>query len=135
MASRSLDDLIPEVALKARVFIANCKDAGIDVLIYCTLRSSAEQDEIYKIGRSLPGQIVTNARGGNSWHNWGRAFDFVPMVHGKPAWGDMHLYRTCGVIAEQCELEWAGRWTGKLKETAHCQYTAGTTIEQLKAKL
>jgi len=135
MASRSLDDLIPETRAKAKAFIAACNAAGIDVLIYCTFRSAAEQDELYKIGRSQPGAIVTNARGGDSWHNWGRAFDFVPLVSGKPQWSNADLYRRCGVIAESCGLEWAGRWSGKLKETAHCQFMAGASLEKLKRGL
>tara|TARA_R110000868_G_scaffold376148_5_gene640940 strand:+ start:3700 stop:4101 length:402 start_codon:yes stop_codon:yes gene_type:complete len=132
MASRSLDDLIESVKLKARVFVSCCADQGIDVLIYCTLRTNKEQDELYKIGRSLPGKIITNAKGGESWHNYGRAFDFVPMVAGKPQWGAKELYLQCGVIAEECGLEWAGRWSGKLKETAHCQYTEGLKLSDMK---
>ena len=131
MASRSLDDLEPDTRARAERFIAACAEAGIDVLIYCTHRSGAEQDALYAQGRSKPGPVVTNARAGQSWHNWRRAFDFVPLVNGKAAWNDSDLYRRAGIIAEQCGLEWAGRWTGKLRETAHCQYRGGYTLAQL----
>ena len=131
MASRSLDDLEPETRRRAKRFIEECAAAGIDVLIYCTHRSNAEQDALYAQGRSAPGAVVTNARGGQSWHNWRRAFDFVPLVGGKAAWNDADLYRRAGIIAEQCGLEWAGRWTGKLRETAHCQHRGGYTLAQL----
>ena len=47
MASRDLKDLLPVVEGKARDFLAECKKAGIDVLIYCTYRSVKEQDELY----------------------------------------------------------------------------------------
>lgn len=133
MASRSLDDLLPVVKEKALLFKEECKKQGLDVLIYCTHRSDEEQDELYKQGRSKPGRIVTNARGGESWHNHRCAFDFVPLVAGKPAWDDANLYRKTGVIAESVGLEWAGRWAGKLRETAHCQYTGGLTLAQLKS--
>ena len=133
MASRSLDDLLPVVKEKALLFKEECKKQGLDVLIYCTHRSDEEQDELYKQGRSKPGRIVTNARGGESWHNHRCAFDFVPLVAGKPAWDDTNLYRKAGVIAESVGLEWAGRWAGKLRETAHCQYTGGLTLAQLKS--
>ena len=122
MASRSLKDLTPAMQLKAEAFIEACDTAGIDVLIYCTLRTGAEQDDLYKIGRTIPGKIVTNARAGQSLHNTGQAFDFVPMIHGKPQWGDSVLYARCGIIGEGIGMEWAGRWTGKLRETAHMQY-------------
>ena len=133
MASRSLDDLLPVVKRKAEEFRKLCADQGMDILIYCTYRSPEEQDGLYAQGRTKPGKIVTNARGGESFHNYGCAFDFVPLVAGKPAWSDTNLYRKAGVIAESVGLEWAGRWTGSLRETAHCQYTGGLTLAQLKA--
>ena len=132
MASRSLDDLHPTVKRMAEQFLGACEVHGIDVLIYCTYRSPEEQDELYRQGRSKPGNVVTNARGGDSFHNWRCAFDFVPMVAGKPAWNDKALYLKAGGIAESVGLEWSGRWTGKLKETAHCQYSAGLSIAALK---
>jgi peptidoglycan L-alanyl-D-glutamate endopeptidase CwlK len=116
--------------LKAEEFVQLCEQNNIDVLIYCTLRTIQEQDELYAIGRAKPGKIVTNARGGYSWHNFGRAFDFVPLLNGKPQWDNSALYSRCGILAEEAGLEWAGRWTGKLKETAHCQYREGRTLEQ-----
>ena len=131
MASRSLSDLNPIVKAKAEHFLAACERGGLDILIYCTYRSGAEQEVLYEQGRATPGKIVTNARAGQSWHNWRCAFDFVPLVAGKPAWKDKVLYLKAGVIAESVGLEWAGRWTGKLRESAHCQYSGGLSIKDL----
>jgi len=133
MASRSLDDLAPPAKARAEAFLRATQDAGLDILIYCTYRSPEEQNALYAQGRTQPGRIVTNARGGDSWHNWRSAFDFVPLVAGKPAWNDAALYAKAGRLAESVGLEWAGRWTGKLRETAHCQYTGGLTLAQLKS--
>ncbi len=130
MASRSLLDLNPETRKRAEQFIVECERAGIDVLIYCTYRSNKEQDVLYAQGRTTAGNIVTNARGGQSWHNHRAAFDFVPLVNGKAAWNDKCLYEKCGKIAESLGLEWAGRWTGSLRETAHCQFRGGLTLAQ-----
>ena len=105
MASRSLSDLNPIVKAKAEHFLAACKREGLDILIYCTYRSGAEQEVLYEQGRATPGKIVTNARAGQSWHNWRCAFDFVPLVAGKPAWNDKALYLKAGVIAESVGLE------------------------------
>lgn len=133
MVSRSLDDLLPVVKVKAEKFLKLCTEQGLDILIYCTHRSDEEQDILYAQGRTKPGKIVTNARSGESWHNHRCAFDFVPLVGGKPAWNDENKYRKAGIIAESVGLEWAGRWTGKLKETAHCQYTGGLSLAQLRS--
>jgi peptidoglycan L-alanyl-D-glutamate endopeptidase CwlK len=132
MASRKLEDLLPGARKRAELFLDACKKTGVEVLIYCTFRSNAEQNELYKIGRSLPGDIVTNAIGGRSFHNYRLAFDFVPMIGGKPQWNSKKLYALCGEQAESVGLEWAGRWSGSLKETAHCQWTGGLKIAELQ---
>jgi peptidoglycan L-alanyl-D-glutamate endopeptidase CwlK len=45
-----------------------------------TVRTWAEQDGLYAIGRTLPGKVVTQARGGESYHNYGLAIDIVLLV-------------------------------------------------------
>jgi len=133
MASRLLSDLNEPTRKRVELFVSKCADAGLDILVYCTLRPGAEQDALYAIGRSKPGKVVTNARAGESWHQFGCAADFVPLVAGKAQWGDKSLYAKAGIIAENCGLEWAGRWNGSLKETAHIQYRGGNTLAQMRA--
>ncbi len=98
--SRSVDDLHPVVAAKCRLFLAKCSAAGIDVLVTSTYRDHASQDALYAQGRTAPGKKVTNAKGGESFHNWRVAFDVVPMRAGKPVWGtkgeDAELWRKIG---------------------------------------
>jgi len=126
--SRKLEDLHPVVKKMVEKFIEECDRAGVDVLIYSTYRDAASQDALFAQGRTNPGKIVTNARAGQSFHNWRVAFDFVPIVAGKARWDDKEAYAKCGNIAESIGLQWAGRWTGKLRETAHCQFTNGLTL-------
>ena len=93
MASRSLDDLRPESRVNVDAWLDACLAASLSILVYCTMRSSAEQDELYTHGRTAPGPIVTNAKGGFSAHNFGLALDFVPLLNGKPQWaGGNGLY-------------------------------------------
>jgi peptidoglycan L-alanyl-D-glutamate endopeptidase CwlK len=108
-------------------FIYSCAKHNIDVLITSTYRDAESQNALYAQGRTLPGKKVTNAKGGQSYHNWKVAFDFCPIVNGKAAWNDTALFTKCGEIAESVGLEWAGRWV-KFKELAHCQYTGGFTL-------
>lgn len=42
-----------------------------------TLRTDQEQDDLYAQGRTKSGKKVTNAKGGQSIHNYGLAFDIV----------------------------------------------------------
>ena len=125
--SRKIEDLHPRVASLCQTFIQKCAEEGIDVLITSTYRDAESQDALYAQGRTLKGGIVTNAKAGQSWHNYRLAFDFVPIVDGKPRWNDLKKFTRCGEIAESVGLEWAGRWKS-FKELAHCQYTGGHTL-------
>lgn len=130
--SRNIDDLLPRVATLCTAFVKACAAQGVDVIITSTYRDVESQNALYAQGRTAPGRIVTNARGGDSFHNYRCAFDFVPVVHGKAVWNDANLFKRCGSIAEQVGLEWAGRWKS-FKETAHCQFTGGLTLGDLRA--
>lgn len=129
--SRDLDDLEPVTALKCKQFIAKCHEAGVDVLITSTYRDHESQDALYARGRTAPGPKVTNAQGGQSFHNFRVAFDFVPIVDGKAMWNDLNEFKRCGKIAEALGLEWGGSWA-KFKDYPHCQYTKGKTLKDLQ---
>jgi len=130
--SRNLSDLHPKVKTLCEQFIASCAKQNIDVLITSTYRDAESQNALYAQGRTLPGKKVTNAKGGQSFHNWRVAFDFVPIVNGKAMWADTALFNKCGEIAESVGLEWAGRWK-TFKELAHCQQTFGLTLADFQA--
>src|SRR3989442_4358551 len=60
-----------------------CAYAGIAVLVTQGLRTWEEQDALYAKGRTVPPigkkYIVTKAKGGQSYHNFGLAFDIVVL--------------------------------------------------------
>jgi peptidoglycan L-alanyl-D-glutamate endopeptidase CwlK len=131
--SRKLEDLIPQAKERVERFIALCHEQGIDLLVTSTFRDHESQGELYEQGRTKPGKVVTNAKPGESWHNYRCAVDVVPLVNGKPNWdGSDPIWQTIGELGEQAGLEWAGRWHS-FKELAHFQYTGGLTLADLKA--
>jgi len=130
--SRAITDLHPHVADMCNKFKVECMKHDIDVLITSTYRDHESQDALYAQGRTKPGKRVTNARGGQSYHNWRVAFDFVPIVNGKAQWNDLETFKKCGKIAKSLGLEWAGDWK-KFKEYAHCQWTNGLSIKDFQA--
>ena len=133
MASRLVSDLHPDLQPLAQAFVRQCADAGVDVLIYCTWRSGAEQDALYAQGRSKPGPKVTNARAGQSAHNFtiqgkaaARAFDAVPMVGGKPQWDAKHPHwQVMGRIGEGLGLNWYGNPKARFREFPHFELARG----------
>lgn len=106
----------------AQEFLRICSVHGIDVLIYCTKRSLEEQALLYRQGRTTPGKIVTFAKPGESAHNFGMAFDCVPMLQGKPQWDPKSpLWASVGPAGESVGLAWAGRWK-RFREYPHFEY-------------
>jgi peptidoglycan L-alanyl-D-glutamate endopeptidase CwlK len=125
--SRNINDLHPTVAKLCRAFVAECKKAGIDVLITSTYRDIESQNAIYAQGRTKAGRIVTNAKGGQSFHNWRVAFDFVPIVNGKAQWNDARTFKKCRAIGEKLGLE------GLSFEMAHLQFRGGLSLRDFRA--
>lgn len=85
MNDRLITHLDPALQSLCRQFLINCHTDGINAIITETYRSSADQDAYYAHGRTLSGHIITNARGGQSPHNYtlpdgspgSKAFDFA----------------------------------------------------------
>lgn len=130
--SRDIKDLHPKLQELCNKFIAACEKEGIKVIITSTFRDFESQNELYAQGRTKPGKKVTNAKGGQSIHNYRLAFDFAPVVGGKIPWNDTALFTRCGKIAESIGLEWGGSWKS-FKDLPHCQYTGGLTLKDLQA--
>ena len=122
MASRSFNDLAAQFRARFTEWHKAAEEAsGVPLLVTCTYRSPAEQDALYAIGRTKPGRKVTNAKAGESAHNFGLALDFVPLENGKPVWGEGHdAWRKAGNLAPTYGLEWAGTWT-RFREYPHIQ--------------
>jgi len=131
MSSRDLNELRQEVKQMALAHIDCCHREAVDLLIYCTMRSNEEQAELYAIGRTKPGKIITNARPGQSAHNPLKdgkcvGYDCVPLRQGKAVWSsstkeDTALWAIVIRCGESVGLEASARWTGKLKEQCHFQ--------------
>lgn len=163
MASRRLEDLTPETEAMAREHVLRCAEAGIELLIYCTLRDTHEQARLYRqsrtkeqvqakidqlkargfpalaqilkeVGPQKAGPKVTGAGPGESFHQYSRAYDCVPIVNGKPVWSSSgengKLWAKVGQLGKKAGLEWAGDWTS-FREFPHFQLTAGDTILDL----
>jgi peptidoglycan L-alanyl-D-glutamate endopeptidase CwlK len=130
--SRDIDELKPHVASLCSAFIKACDEQGIDIVITSTYRDSESQNVLYAQGRTKPGKKVTNAKAGQSYHQFRVAFDFVPIVHGKAQWNDISLFEKCGKIGKKLGMEWTGDWK-IMKEYAHFQHTGGLTLADFQS--
>lgn len=108
-------------------------------------RSFEEQQKLYDQGRITPGQKVTNARGGQSYHNYGLAVDVVLLIdkdgngtHETASWdmksdfdGDGQSdWQEIVFVFEMYGWEWGGRWA-KFPDGPHFQKTYGYNIADL----
>lgn len=173
MAASKLDLLIPKAKTKALQVQAICrKEYGFELLIYCTLRSLEEQARLFRQSKTreevnakikdfkkrgfgflaniitkvgpCTGPTVTNAAPGESWHNYGEAWDAVPLIAGKPAWnysgGAKKLWDAYGAAVRKVKMYWAGDWK-TFKEYPHAQMRStgnalsGRTSEEVQAAL
>jgi peptidoglycan L-alanyl-D-glutamate endopeptidase CwlK len=83
------------------------------------LRSFKEQDELYAIGRTKSGKKVTNAKAGQSIHNYGLAVDICLIIDGKTAswdtakdWDNDKVsdWYECVNIFAKYGWDWGGNW-------------------------
>ena len=129
--------LLPEVQPMARALVQKATAAGISIRIISGLRTYAEQDALYAQGRTAPGNVVTNARGGYSNHNFGIAFD-IGVFEGNRYLGDSPKYKAVGVLGMDLGLEWGGSWK-TIVDQPHYQlrpsWAAGLAERQMLAEL
>ncbi|WP_257009371.1 M15 family metallopeptidase [Bacillus sp. 7884-1] len=70
-------ELHPIVKDRSNQLIQQSAQKGIVIIITDDFRSAEDQDRLYEQGRTGEGNIVTHARGGESFHNFGLAIDFA----------------------------------------------------------
>lgn len=130
-----LKQLHPKAISIFQQFIEEC-ESSFNVTLRIMLpvfRSIAEQDALYAQGRTKPGKIVTNAKGGSSFHNYGLAVDLCSMIDDEEQvdWNfNMGKLQATG---NKYGLVWGGSWK-TLKDYPHFEKTFGYTWQQLYTK-
>jgi peptidoglycan L-alanyl-D-glutamate endopeptidase CwlK len=126
-----IKQLQPRIRLAAAMLVTHAASLGYRLIITQGLRTWREQDELYAQGRTAPGSVVTNARGGTSWHNFGLAFDVALLRDDGSV--DYDIPEEVGRLGEGQGLEWGGRWRG-FRDDAHFQSRRHLTIREARAK-
>lgn len=108
--------LHPWLDYKLGLALKDLEKKNIFIIVTCGYRSSAEQDKLYSQGRSKSGNIITNARGGHSQHNWGLAIDIAMNYdvngNGKitdDTWNYKGFKEVSNVMKKR-GLAWGGDW-------------------------
>lgn len=125
-----MDGLKPLVLSKFNDLKAICAQNGITIGFVSGYRSIADQNALYAQGRTNPGNIVTNAKGGQSLHNYGVAFDVCPLVNGNFDWNS-NLFPKIGALGKTLGLEWGGDWTS-FTDLPHFQLVFDYSLEDFQ---
>lgn len=133
-------ELHPIVEESKNILIQRAEEKIIDIMITEGFRPFEKQDELYKQGRSTKGSIVTYSKGGESYHNYGLAFDYaVKNATGGIEWdieydgnknGESDWFEVAE-LAKELGFEWGGDWRG-FKDYPHLQMSFGLSIPMLK---
>lgn len=126
--------LHPRIQDMARETLVRAYKQGLSLIVTQGLRTNEEQARLYAQGRTTPGQIVTNAPPGSSWHNFGLAFDVAVLdPYGKSTWPENEaLWQKIGTIGKSTGLQWGGDWTS-IKDRPHFEYHPGLTLTDARA--
>ncbi|MFW5872719.1 MAG: M15 family metallopeptidase, partial [bacterium] len=129
ITNKRILDLHPDVQGPATNFINQVEaELGITLRVTQGLRTFKEQDDLFAQGRSASGPIVTHAKGGESYHNYGLAIDVVEIINGKCNWNtNWELISEIGI---QNGFEWGGNFKG-FSDKPHFQMTLGYSISEL----
>ncbi len=110
---------------------------NVSIRIVQGLRTIEVQNGLYAQGRTKPGPIVTKAKGGSSFHNYGLAIDFAILYDGKLSW-DLIKDFDHDNVKDWVEVvnaftaigyTWGGNWK-TLKDYPHLEKSYGLTWSQ-----
>ena len=113
--------LYPLVERTRIAFIEACKAQGEDIKVTEGYRSFERQNELYNKRPK-----VTNAKGGQSFHNWGVSFD-VCFTHT----GYKGKWAKIGKIGKELGLEWGGDFKS-IVDKPHFQMTLGYKLKDFQ---
>lgn len=130
---KALHPKVAEEALAAYMEAVKATPVGIHPFITQGMRSFEESDELYQQGRTKPGQIVTNAPAGSSFHNYGLAIDFVIQENGHSRWNVNENWMIVVNIFKKHGWEWGGDWK-TIIDRPHLQKTFGYNWRDLLKK-
>lgn len=118
-----LNEILSDAYDKACIEYHNLYPTSPQPFITCTFRSNDEQEQLFAQGRTTKGKIITQAKGGESPHNYNpsAAFDIAFVsLNNKLNWNLEQFKNFADIIIKiQPLIEWGGGW--RFKDSPHYQ--------------
>ena len=132
--NRKPTDLLPLVKRQADKFVQEMEMLGLPIRITEGYRSPERQNELYAQGRTTKGPVVTNAKAGESQHQYGNAIDIVFRKLGYDATNDQWL--AAASVAERLGFDWGGDWENiGFVDKPHFELMKGYKLSDFQKKL
>ena len=124
--------LHPQIRCATKNFINEVDQSlGIKLRVIQGFRTFAEQDDLYAQGRTTSGNKVTNAKGGQSNHNFGLAIDVAELKNGNIDWNEQEtVLPQIAPIGKKWGFKWGGDWTS-IKDKPHFEMMFDKNIGEL----
>lgn len=134
-----LGSLHPSIQPLAVKLIQLAARQGVNIVLVEGERTIEYQDSLYAQGRTTPGPVVSGVKGGESWHNFGLAFDIAMVSPGpKPKPGTASwpkgrdVWQQLGNLGKSLGMQWGGDFP-KLADYGHFEYHPGLTKADARA--
>ena len=130
--ARALEGLYPAFADRIRWLLMTCEGLGMKLCILQGMRTLEEQERLYAQGRTADGPRVTDARAGQSFHNFGLAVDLVDFSASgnkdtyEPSDFDHTNYQKIAELAASRGIEWGGLFRTNV-DRPHLEWHPGLT--------
>lgn len=107
ISERRLSQVHP--ALSERIHALALALQPTTIRVTAGIRTVEQQNALYAIGRTVPGEVVTNAKGTESNHVLGFAVDLVVMDKGQPDWDAQPWIELAPRFSLRSGAEWQDR--------------------------
>jgi len=144
-SQRELNTLHPKIrqaAFNAWAEAQAAMHSNVQIIVTQGIRSFEESDRLYALGRTIKGDnaspehpmgdIVTNAPGGSSPHNYGLAWDFEMITNGKVDWVVGPIWLQVVAIVKKHGFAWGGDFKS-IKDCPHFENWCGYKWRDLRA--
>lgn len=144
MDTRSLNNLntlhpkFRPIAIAAWLEAQEAMPENVQIIVIQGLRTFDESNKLYAQGRSVAGPIVTKASAGQSYHNYGLAFDFAMVTNGKDDYTVGPNWLKVVSIMESHGMYWGGHFPDGQHDDPHFEnrygYNWRTLLQKYNAK-
>lgn len=145
ISEERISHLHPKIKEEVKQLIEKAEsivDDNLAIRVVQGLRTIDEQNDLYAQGRTKPGSIVTNAKGGSSLHNYGLAIDICWLFKqpdGSYKYDESKSWKTGPnffkviKIFKEAGYIWGGDWK-TITDTPHFEKNTGLSWRQLYTK-